>query len=280
MALTKHHDLINTDYFNKTKYIIEFEKELERKLTDKEKQVIEDTFRTLILVNNEWSNYTDKIEESFEKNKKELENYLSKNENKVNDKFVDLFVVDLYKEFESWLEEMNEIEKRNLDKRCNSIRTKITEILNQLEEVNFDYVDNGYFYYKRNASNKTKRHYKTILEYVDDVYNFIKTFNIENEYNTIQESIDSDEISYIRGIYMAYAELSYQLKVEEYDDALKEIIIFLKQERPMYLNNKFVDELDRFEKISFLIIDKKYEEAYEETIKFIKTNERWFVRAS
>ena len=33
-----------------------------------------------------------------------------------------LFIVDLYKEFESWLEEMNEIERRNLDKRCNSIR--------------------------------------------------------------------------------------------------------------------------------------------------------------
>lgn len=79
---------------------------------------------------------------------------------------------------------------------------------------------------------------------------------------------------------MLYAELSYQLKAEEYDNALKEIIAFLKQERPMYLNNKFVDELDRFEKISFLIIDKKYEEAYEETIKFIKANERWFVRAS
>lgn len=280
MALTKHHDLINTDYFNKTKYIVEFEKELERKLTNKEKQVIEDTFRTLILVNNEWSNYTDKIDESFEKNKKELENYLSKNENKVTDNFVDLFIVELYKKFESWLDEMNEIEKRNLDKRCNSIRTKITEILAKLEEVNFDFVDNGYFYYKRNASNKTKRHYATILEYVDDVYDFIKAFNTENEYNTIQESIDSDEISYIRGIYMLYAELSYQLKAEEYDDALKEIIAFLKQERPMYLNNKFVDELDRFEKISFLIIDKKYEEAYEETIKFIKANERWFVRAS
>lgn len=156
MVLTKHHDLINTDYFNKTKYIIEFEKELEIKLTDKEKQVIEDTFRTLIVVNNEWSNYTDKIDESFAKNKKELETYLKKYENKVSDKFVDLFIVDLYKEVESWLEEMNEIERRNLDKRCNSIRTKITEILNQLEEVNFDYVDNGYFYYKRNASNKTK----------------------------------------------------------------------------------------------------------------------------
>ena len=63
-------------------------------------------------------------------------------------------MIDLYKEFESWLDEMNEIEKRGLDKKCNSIKAKITEILEQLEEVNFDYVDNGYFYYKRNASNK------------------------------------------------------------------------------------------------------------------------------
>ena len=154
MALTKHHDLINTDYFSTIKYIKELEKELERKLTDKEKQVIEDTFRTLIVVNNEWSNYSNKTDESFTKNKKELETYLIKNENKINDKFVDLFMVDLYKEFESWLDEMNEIEKRGLDKKCNSIKAKITEILEQLEEVNFDYVDNGYFYYKRNASNK------------------------------------------------------------------------------------------------------------------------------
>ena len=280
MALTKHHDLINTDYFSTIKYIIEFEKELERKLTDKEKQVIEDTFRTLILVNNEWSNYTDKIEESFEKNKKELETYLKKYENKVSDKFVDLFIVDLYKEFESWLEEMNEIERRSLDKRCNSIRTKITEILTKLEEVNFDYVDNGYFYYKRNASNKTKRHYKTILDYVDEVDNFIKAFNTENEYNTIQGDINSEEIDYIRFIYKMYAELSYLLKVEKYDDALKRIIYLLKLERPRYLNNKFINELDRFETISHLIIDKKYEEAYEETMKFIKQNEKWFVRAS
>ena len=63
-------------------------------------------------------------------------------------------MIDLYKEFESWLDEMNEIEKRGLDKKCNSIKAKITEILEQLEEVIFDYVDNGYFYYKRYASNK------------------------------------------------------------------------------------------------------------------------------
>ena len=280
MALTKHHDLINTDYFNKTKYIVEFEKELERKLTDKEKRVIEDTFRTLIVVNNEWSNYTDKIDESFAKNKKELETYLKKYENKVSDKFVDLFIVDLYKEFESWLEEMKEIERRNLDKRCNGIRTKITEILKQLEDVNFDFVDNGYFYYKRNASNKTKRHYKSLLDYVDEVDNFIKAFNTENEYSTIEEDIDSDEIEYIRFMYKNYAELTYILKSKKYDEALKRIIYFLKFERPRYLHNKFIDELERFKTISFLIIDKKYEEAYEETMKFIKQNEKWFVRAS
>lgn len=280
MALTKHHDLINTDYFSTIKYIKELEKELERKLTDKEKQVIEDTFRTLIVVNNEWSNYSNKTDESFTKNKKELETYLIKNENKINDKFVDLFMVDLYKEFESWLDEMNEIEKRGLDKKCNSIRTKITKILEQLEDVNFDYVDNGYFYYKRNASNKTKRHYKSLLDYVDEVDNFIKAFNTENEYNTIQGDINSEEIDYIRFIYKMYAELSYLLKVEKYDDALKRIIYLLKLERPRYLNNKFINELDRFETISHLIIDKKYEEAYEETMKFIKQNEKWFVRAS
>ena len=280
MALTKHHDLINTDYFNKIKYVKEFEKELERKLTDKEKQIMEDTFRTFLVIDNEWSNYANKTEDSFAKNKKELETYLKKNENKVNDKFVDLFMVDLYREFESWLDEMNEIEKRGLDKKCNSIKAKITEILEQLEEVNFDYVDNGYFYYKRNASNKTKRHYKSILDYVDEVNNFIKAFNTENEYNTIQEDINSDEITYIRFMYKSYAELTYLLKVEKYDEALKRIIYFLKYERPRYLHNKFIDELDRIETISYLIIDKKYEDAYEETMKFIKQNEKWFVRAS
>lgn len=280
MALTKHHDLINTDYFSTIKYIKEIENELERNLTDKEKQVIEDTFRTLIVVNNEWSNYANKTDDSFAKNKKELETYLIKNENKVNDKFVDLFIVDLYKEFESWLDEMNEIEKRGLDKKCNSIKAKITEILEQLEDVNFDYVDNGYFYYKRNASNKTKRHYKSILDYVDEVNNFIKTFNTENEYNTIEEDIDSDEIEYIRFMYKNYAELTHLLKNEKYDNALKRIIYFLKFERPRYLHNKFIDELERFKTISFLIIDKKYEEAYEETMKFIKQNDKWFVRAS
>ena len=280
MALTKHHDLINTDYFSKIKYIIEFEKELERKLTDKEKKVIEDTFRTLIVVNNEWSNYANKTDESFEKNKKELETYLIKNENKVNDKFVDLFMVDLYKEFESWFDEMNEIKKRDLDKKCNSIKAKITEILEQLEAVNFDYVDNGYFYYKRNASNKTKRHYKSILEYVDEVDNFTKAYNAEHEFDYIQEDINSDELGYIRLIYKTHAELTYLLKIEKYDDALKKIIYLLKIKRPYYLNKEFSDELNRFEKISHMIIDKKHEQAYEETMKFIKKNEKWFVRAS
>jgi len=280
MALTKHHDLINTDYFSTIKYIKEIEKELERKLTDKEKQVIEDTFRTLIVVNNEWSNYSNKTDDSFTKNKKELETYLKKYENKVSDKFVDLFIVELCKEFESWLDEMNEIEKRNLDKRCNSIKARITEILEQLEDVDFDYIDNGYFYYKRNASNKTKRHYKSLLDYVDEVNNFIKTFNTENEYNTIEEDIDSDEIEYIRFMYKSYAELTYTIKSKNYDEALKRIIYFLKFERPKYLHSKFIDELERFKTISFLIIDKKYEEAYEETMKFIKQNEKWFVRAS
>jgi len=280
MALTKHHDLINTDYFSTIKYIKEIEKELERKLTDKEKQVIEDTFRTLIVVNNEWSNYSNKTDDSFTKNKKELETYLKKYENKVSDKFVDLFIVELCKEFESWLDEMNEIERRNLDKKCNSIKARITEILEQLEDVDFDYIDNGYFYYKRNASNKTKRHYKSLLDYVDEVNNFIKTFNTENEYNTIEEDIDSDEIEYIRFMYKSYAELTYTIKSKNYDEALKRIIYFLKFERPKYLHSKFIDELERFKTISFLIIDKKYEEAYEETMKFIKQNEKWFVRAS
>ena len=55
MALTKHHDLINTDYFSTIKYVKEIEKQLERNLTTLEKQIIEDTFRTLLKVNNEWS---------------------------------------------------------------------------------------------------------------------------------------------------------------------------------------------------------------------------------
>lgn len=81
-------------------------------------------------------------------------------------------------------------------------------------------------------------------------------------------------------MYQNYAELTHILKNEKYDKALKRIIYFLKYERPRYLHNKFVDELDRFKTISFLIIDKKYEEAYEETMKFIKKNDKWFVRAS
>ena len=279
MALTKHHDLINTDYFSTIKYVKEIENELERKLTTLEKQIIEDTFRTFLKVNNEWSNYANKNDESFAKNKKELEAYIKKYERTIN-KSADLFCIELYNLFENWLDEMNDIETRNLDKKCNSIKAKITEILKELEDVNFDYVDNGYFYYKRNASNKTKRHYKTILDYVDEVNNFIKAFNTENEYNTIQEDINSEEIDYIRFIYKIYAELTYLLKVEKYDDALKRIIYLLKLERPRYLNNRFINELDRFETISHLIIDKKYEEAYEETMKFIKQNEKWFVRAS
>jgi len=279
MALTKHHDLINTDYFSTIKYVKEIEKQLERNLTTLEKQIIEDTFRTLLKVNNEWSNYSNKTDDSFAKNKKELESYIKKHERDIN-KSVDLFCIELYRLFENWLDEMNDIETRNLDKKCNSIKAKITEILEELESIDFDYSYNGFFYYKRNPSNKTKRHYKTTLDYEKEVYEFIKAFNTENEYDTIRENIDDEEITYIRFMYRTYAQLSYDLKVNKYDDALKSIIYLLKKERPMYLNNKFINELDRFETISHLIIDQKYEEAYEEIIKFIKQNEKWFVRAS
>ena len=72
MALTKHHDLINTDYFSNILYIRELEMALKRKLTKIEKNIIEDTFRTIIKINNEWSNYSNKTDESFAKNKLEL----------------------------------------------------------------------------------------------------------------------------------------------------------------------------------------------------------------
>ena len=279
MALTRHHDLINHDYFNMIHYVRDLEHALNRKLTDEEKDIIENTFKTFLKINNEWSNYSNNNEDSFYNNKKELETYLKKYDRTIN-KCVDLFCVNLYKTFEEWLDEMEDIESRDLDKKCNGIKSSITEILNKLEDVEFDYVWNGYFYYKRNSSNKTKRHYCSVIEYEQELYKFIQEYNEKNEYNTIQEDITSDEIEYIRVLYKIFATLSYLIKFEKYDEALREIIHFFRLSIPTYLNDDFKKELDRVENISNLIINKEYENAYQEIIKFIQFNDKWYVRAS
>lgn len=280
MALTKHHDLINTDYFSNTFYVREFERKIGRKLTDIEKETIENTLRTFLKINNEWSNYAHKTNESFKKNKEELENYLKKYERKINDKFVDLFCIELYKTFEIWLDEMNDIETRGLDKKCNSIKSQVSKILEQLEEIHFDYDFNGYFYYKRNPSNKTKRHYSSLLEYKKELENYIKEYNKRNEYYSITDDMTSDEVLYIRALFRTFADLSRFLKNEEDEFSLKSIIRFLVIEKPRYLNDDFKNEIDRIESISYMILEKDFENAYQETLKFIKLNEKWYVRAS
>lgn len=280
MALTKHHDLINTDYFSNTFYVRELERNIERKLTALEKDIIENTLRTFLKINNEWSNYAHKTNESFKKNKEELENYLKKYERKISDKFVDLFCIELYKTFEIWLDEMNDIETRDLDKKCNSIKSQVSKILEQLEEINFDYDFNGYFYYKRNPSNKTKRHYSSLLEYKEELENYIKEYNKRNEYYSIIDDMASDEVLYIRALFRTFADLSRFLKNDEVEFSLKSIIRFLVIEKPRYLNDDFKNEINRIESISYMIIEKDFESAYQETLKFIKLNEKWYVRAS
>ena len=53
MALTKHHDLINTDYFSNTFYVRELEKNIERKLTTIEKDITPSLITRLVGVERE-----------------------------------------------------------------------------------------------------------------------------------------------------------------------------------------------------------------------------------
>lgn len=281
MALTKHHDLINSDYFGNIYYIRKLESTLNRKLTKLEKKIIEDTFRTIIKVNNEWSNYSDKIDKSFYKNKLELETYIKKYENIIK-KSADTYCIKLYNKCELWLDNMEDKERRKLDKKCDSIKSEITKVLEELNNINFDYNFNGYFYYKRNPSNKTKRHYVSLLDDIDKWNNFITEYNSTHYFQLNLYNQKENSKSYIQHLYRVYADLSMYLKNEEYDKCINTIITFsfknvciaVKQDR--YLNNA----RDILEQIAYLITSKEYEEAYKITATFIKDNIKWYVRAS
>ena len=282
MALTKHHDLINTDYFSNILYIRELEMALKRKLTKIEKNIIEDTFRTIIKINNEWSNYSNKADESFAKNKLELETYIKKYERTIK-KSADTYCIELYNKCELWLDEMEEIERRNLDKKCNSIKSEITKLLEELDNINFDYDFNGYFYYKRNPSNKSKRHYVSLLDNNDVWNSFAIEYNDKHLYTQLDTNVNNKNgQNDIRYLYKMYAELSLYLKNEEYDKCLKKIldlsfkivIIFVRQDK------KLSEALNNLQVIAYMIIEKEYENAYITTIKFIQDNQKWYVRAS
>jgi len=282
MALTKHHDLINTDYFSNILYIRELEMVLKRKLTKIEKNIIEDTFRTIIKINNEWSNYSNKTDESFAKNKLELETYIKKYERTIK-KSPDTYCIELYNKCELWLDEMEEIERRNLDKKCNSIKSQITQVLDELDSINFDYDFNGHFYYKRNPSNKSKRHYVSLLDEGYVWRNFAEEFNKKHlhiQLNTSSRDINGEML--IRALFKIYADLSLLLKNEEYNQCLKEIISLTIKNVcvPIKNDNNLSMARDNLEEIAYMIINKEYENAYQKTIDFINDNKKWYARAS
>ena len=282
MAVTKHHDLINKDYFGNICYVKKLEITLNRKLTKLEKNIIEDTFRTIIKINNEWSNYSNKTDESYYKNKLELETYIKKYEKTIK-KSADTYCIELYNKCELWLDEMEEIERRNLDKKCNSIKSEITKLLEKLDNINFDYDFNGYFYYKRNPSNKSKRHYVSLLDNNDVWNSFAIEYNDKHLYTQLDTNVNNKNgQNDIRYLYKMYAELSLYLKNEEYDKCLKKILdlsfksvsIFVRQDK------KLGEALNNLQVIAYMIIEKEYENAYITTIKFIQDNQKWYVRAS
>lgn len=281
MAYTKHHDLINKDYFGNTLYIRKLEITLNRKLTKLEKAFIEDTFRTLIKVNNEWSNGNS--EDSFYKNKEEIQLYLKKYK-KTYEKSADLYCIDLYEKFEKWHnKDMEEIEQRNLDKHCNNIRTQVSQILEELDNINFDYDFNGFFYYKRNPSNKTKRHYVSLLENIDVWKSFVAEYNEKHLYIQLESYFTNENgQEYIRHLYRVYGDLSLYLKNEEYDKCLNTIIAlsFKNVCVAIKLDNKLSIARDKLEEIAEMIIHKEYEDAYKDVINFIRDNNKWYIRAS
>jgi len=255
---------------------------LKRKLTKIEKNIIEDTFRTIIKINNEWSNYSNKADESFSKNKLELETYIKKYERTIK-KSPDTYCIELYYKLETWLDEMEEIERRNLDRKCNSIKNEIIKILEELDNIEFDYDFNGYFYYKRNPSNKTKKHYVSLLDESDIWNDFADKFNEKHLYIKLNTSLrNTNGERLIRELYQVYADLSLLLKNEEYNQCLKEIIGFIIKSvcLPIKNDNDLSNARDNLEEISYMIINKEYENAYQTTIKFIQNNKQWYVRAS
>lgn len=282
MPRTKHHDLINKDYFGKIKYIRELESLLGRKLSKFEKDFIEDTFRTLLIINNEWSG-GNKSDVSFEKNKNEMTLYVKKYENTYQ-KSPDSYCIELYNKMISWLDEMNEKEHKKHDKFCNGIKSEITAILEKLDYINFDYDFNGFCYYKRNPNNKSKRHYISLLDYEKRWMYFAFGFNRKHIYIQLETNIDKNNNgeTYIRDLFRTYADLSLYLKNEEYEECLNKIInlSFKKVCSAVRQDDELGLALYNLEEIAYMIIRKEYDDAYARTIKFIQDNEDWYVRAS
>lgn len=278
MALNTYHHYINKDYFHNILYVKELEKELKINLKEHKLQynIIEDTLKTLITINNNWCNYGKK-EEKFNNAKLVLEDYLKKYKNKI-EKSYDLFCIELYDTFSNWYEEIEEIEERGLNKQCNNIKKQASEILTKLIEVNFDYVWNGYFYYYRDPNNKAKKQYFSLLSVCEEVATkFIKDFN--KNYGNSREKINiaSWYFYYIQNLYTIFGIITIYISMDSHNLALKKIIEFFKDKKPSNLDGLYDEELLKLLDIATMIIDEEYDKAYNKALEFIKANKEYYV---
>lgn len=278
MALNTYHHYINKDYFHNILYVKELEKELKINLKEHKLQynIIEDTLKTLITINNNWCNYGKK-EEKFNNAKLVLDDYLKKYENKIQ-KSYDLFCIELYDTFSNWYEEIEEIEERGLNKQCNNIKKQASEILTKLIDVNFDYVWNGYFYYYRDPNNKAKKQYFPLIDMDEKIANqFIEDFNKNYGSNRRKITITCWDFTYIQMIYTVFSVITVCISEKQYNMALKNIIDLFRWKKPVNLDGLYDDDLIKLLDIATLIISEEYDEAYDMALEFIKDNKKYYV---
>lgn len=273
--------LLNKDYFKQTRYYRTFEENIiqtfNRKPTKLECDIVFDTLNTLIRLKKEWATYRVNKQEHFDRNKKVLENYLNTYEKYYNKYFIDEFSKNLFEVFEKWLDEMNEIEIRKLDINCRNIKQEVDIYMTQLIQIKFDYIFNGYCYYRRNPSNKSLRGYMSVLEYPEGLNSFIQEYNNQYRFNKLT---DDEDIKYIKKLYSYMGKVSVYLSTKDYISAHNIIYEILMCDKPNNLKAPFEYILKVFKGIDALILNEGYENAYKEFDYFRKSNDKWFARLS
>lgn len=280
--------LLNKDYFKQTRYYKNFEEHiiqtLHRKPNKLECEIVFDTLNVLLKLKKEYGSYWVSKQEHFNRKKKILEDYLSKYDEKLN-KFKDDFCITLLKKYEVWFDEMKDIENAEYETEqerhsalcCSKIETKINNCVAQLNDIEFDYIFNGYCYYRRNPSNKTKRGYISVLEYPEGLNRFIQEYNNQYRFDMLT---DNEEIKYIKKLYSYIGKVSVYLSTEDYINAHNTIDEILMCDKPNNLKAPFEYMLKVFKGIDALILNKEYENAYIEFKCFYEPNKKCFVRIS
>lgn len=214
----KRHDTLDYKYFHKTRYINKLEQYYKIKSLKSEYSemfdFMYDTFKTLILVNNVL--FADSNKNNIDKASEItiiIEQYLyGRNENDSEKKkysvrminsILEKHCVYIHRKLDEWYETLNCITSKNIESSnyFKSIKNEVNIEMERLEDVMFDYIDNGKVIYEKEKNSNKKKYLSKFSDLKDDknfIAQYVKDFN--NNYGTNFDS-DDEQVSEIKFIF-------------------------------------------------------------------------------